>query len=546
MMLPLAAKRGGDQWPNTMPLTLDDGTELIGHVAWMEAAPRRDVIGWTDDPRRLAIRPITPSDDSTSSLGAPYLLVELPAFGDGSIRLIDQALTPIWSDVPRSIAELAPPGEAILEPQEVIPFLNQPDRPDITSPFEYWRWVLLAEKLHMIPPPPQVFDHIGSLTARHYLDLCRIALGRLALASPGVARGCRDHLVRICTDRGEPFAAWIADPSEVNRLLTYLLDFSRRPERLLAAALPWADWNSRLLVWPESASGDQVRLAAVNPGYERTIMTLTWRGGDGVPIGVALDPGVLTRVRIDRPIIEQPTIAGLRAAPVADEHILEIKAGGRQWQMQFSARRFSAAPPGVFLNPLSRPLTLIEVQRQSRMQQMGEDRATFVSVRKRSGRWEIFAECHRPPSDSNFAQPQNPLESCAGYADTLGVESITLLMGSAADGNEVVLSIPERGWHRLFTGENDGTLQVHRRSYEDRWYCRVVLPRGWVADNRDETAGPIGEAGRLTLGCVRTHGGSSIFESGPGSPLPWAMEPARIDIDLTTWEDRPSLENTTP
>ena len=53
------------------------------------------------------------------------------------------------------------------------------------------------------------------------------------------------------------------------------------------------------------------------------------------------------------------------------------------------------------------------------------------------------------------------------------------------------------------------------------------------------------EGERLFLGCIRTHGDGTGFEAGPGAPLPWRMQPARIAIDLSEWEDRPSLEGTT-
>ena len=42
----------------------------------------------------------------------------------------------------------------------------------------------------------------------------------------------------------------------------------------------------------------------------------------------------------------------------------------------------------------------------------------------------------------------------------------------------------------------DGTLEIHRRSLSDRWYCRIVLPGAWL---------PAGGA-PLAVSCRRAHG----------------------------------------
>ena len=89
------------------------------------------------------------------------------------------------------------------------------------------------------------------------------------------------------------------------------------------------------------------------------------------------------------------------------------------------------------------------------------------------------------------------------------------------------MSVPEIGDHRLFRGSGDAALEVHRRSYADRWYCRVVVPDHWL---RTDTSGAL-------VGAMRTHGDNNALETGPFASLPWRLQPGRAVIDLAAWGD---------
>src|SRR6185503_6504859 len=93
-----------------------------------------------------------------------------------------------------------------------------------------------------------------------------------------------------------------------------------------------------------------------------------------------------------------------------------------------------------------------------------------------------------------------------------GIEAITIFIGPEASGGGplAVLAVPETGFIRLFHGENDGTLQYHRRSYGDRWLCRIVLPDSWLTPSAETP---------LLLGVMRTHQGSDAVETGPGTSV---------------------------
>ena len=117
-----------------------------------------------------------------------------------------------------------------------------------------------------------------------------------------------------------------------------------------------------------------------------------------------------------------------------------------------------------------------------------------------------------------------------------GVEAVTLLVGLDEDDDaRFALTIPESGAFRLFRGANDGTLEIHRRSYLDRWYCRIVLPDNWLGSVEDPY---------VLIGCVRSHRNFDQVETSPSRNLPWQITPGRMPIDLSRWIDLPEFTPT--
>src|SRR5690606_3828299 len=211
----------------------------------------------------VAIRSIQPDDDSSQVRApgeGPYLLARLPHDGTGELQLGRQTLRPIWRDVPwEDPLRVAEPTMVALQ----RPMLNRtraPDRPDPDSPFEYWRWVLLADRLGMSPPPP-AGSAIEQMVAEHFASLWRIGIGRLQWQSRRIAEQCREMLTRTCVDRRQPFAAWITDTAELNTLLGRLLDFSIDDTVMLTEVVTWLDSQQSIMLWPEAAYPDHVRIA---------------------------------------------------------------------------------------------------------------------------------------------------------------------------------------------------------------------------------------------------------------------------------------------
>src|SRR5436190_11353486 len=168
LLLPLVADKPGNNWPQSIELTLPDHQVIEAQVAWIAESSPRVIRRWTDDSRNLTIRAVQPEDDTstidtTGGIG-PYLLARLPARGDGEIHLGKQKLKPYWRNLPSM--------PALQVDQQSLELTEAPDRPDPDSPFEYWRWILLAERLGMGAPPP-TGSEFEQLIARHYAELWR-------------------------------------------------------------------------------------------------------------------------------------------------------------------------------------------------------------------------------------------------------------------------------------------------------------------------------------------------------------------------------------
>ena len=167
LMVQLTAKRPGDNWPDHLTLRLSDQQRIEGFVAWVYPLPTPNHRHWTEDSRRLGVRPIEPSDDTTlAGTGTPYLLARLPSAGRGKVRLAGRTLRPRWYDPPQltGMINTSSADRGTLELAEAA------DRPDPRSPFEYSRWVLLAHRLGKSPPSTLEYGEVGARVAQYYAD----------------------------------------------------------------------------------------------------------------------------------------------------------------------------------------------------------------------------------------------------------------------------------------------------------------------------------------------------------------------------------------
>lgn len=530
LLLPLTARTQGRNWPSTLKLFLSDGRKIDGQVIWIHSNTATAFHHWTIDPRGVAVRKITNSDDSSlPKTGAAFLAVRIPLDADGQLKLGGQELRPQWYDSPPLIASLGK-----IEPEAAtLLLINAPDLPDARSPFEYFRWVLLAQRLGMHPPNPNGLGEIKAMVAQHYADLWQIAFTRLAFSSPGVAGACRDLLTQTCMDLDQAFGVWVNDPQELDALLSLLLNRNRSDRDVRNAALAWADSKDLSLMWPQGIVGDQVEVAFANPNFMTQVVRFYWLNSNSEVVAAELEPRVVTRVKVDRPVVKKTLrLPGALPSIITDpatsqEAILLIEMDNSSRKITSRAGVPVATPPGVYFATLRQPLTLSEARTQLRYV-VPQNQKTTIQLRRLNNRWELLLECWREQESNNKVD----ISQASDPDDVRGSETLTIYIGpSQLDGGpSVILTVPEEGWHRLFAGSNDGTLQIHRRSYVDRWICRLVLPDAWMA---------VETPGRIKLGFVRTHNNTQMIELGPNTTVPWQLDPGRIEIDISHWNDLP-------
>lgn len=531
LMLPLHADTPGDHWPATYSLRLSNGRHLDGRVVWIDTDNRFAPTRWTDDPRGLAVRPICPTDDSAgldanSSLG-PFLVARLPFNVQGVIQFGKQTLTPRWIEPPFGFTrrkELLP----------TLPRHGSTDLPDPDSPFEFWRWSLMARKLG-VNTPQLDFDESQRLVADYLAGLWLFGMDNLIRVNSKLADECLNLLTRVGSDGDRSIALWSADPRRSGQLLSLLIDPNRIGNDLAEPVGSWIEQHAPLLFWKEAEYPDHVRLVVVNTSNETTVVTFRWMQASSAPIAFPFEPGMLKKVRLDR-MSEIRDLPGRLPGPgIRDAEILLVQVRGRQYRMDFTPPMVTAVPPGLYFSQFANPLTLADIQ-MGRQNLMSPSHATIAHVRRLDGRWEMFFDCRRPSSGlpENQSSATSVLGAFSNHADVRGVEAVTLLIGSEGEEDDArfVLTVPETGAFRLFRGANDGTLEIHRRSYLDRWYCRIVLPDDWLKPKK----GPY-----VLIGCVRSHLDFDQVETSPSRSLPWRLTPARIPIDLSQWTNLPEF-----
>jgi len=518
MMLELGAQLHGPGWPQALDVEFADGGLAAGTVVWLHRPGPSPELHWTTPAEGFAVRLIEPADDSSTGLGRPLLLIDVPNDATGTMRLLGRSLFPQYIDLPP-----ADWGNQVLSHHLAH------DRPDPESPFEHWRWVLLANRFNMQAPDP-VGTEVEQRVARYHADLWRIGVGRLASVDEHAATECVDLLTATCMDHETSVAAWITDAGDIRDLLAMLLDPARSDAQVADDARAWAVAQEPLFFWVERDRGPQVSLAMVNPTRQDRLVTFRWVYGDRaldaaeIPIMVELAPERVTHVAIDRAEPADLGAQGLR------EPQLLIESGDFSRRFQLRPRVQPVAPPGLKFGVLFTTMTLAHV-RSCETPAPGSASATTAEIRRRDGRWEVFFTCFRPDGAPAHLTPEsNPLGLVGSWDALPGNEAVTLLIG-AEDAPRAVISVPETGRSRVWVGDAESDrLVVKQKSYSDRWFCQIALPDSWVGFPLEDTC---------LIGLVRTHEGHALMETGPNPAIPWRIDPGRVEVDLRAWLDLP-------
>lgn len=483
LMVPLIAETLGDNWPETIEVTLEDGKKVTGHIGWIDRSPH--VSGW--DSFSLQIRPtqkefstanIHPKDNDTG----PVLLAQLPDKSKGVITFGADTIDPIWFDLPDTFPNLN------LEPIDTgkIYFSNNSHANVLSYPLEHWRRSLLASKEGVMPSTNMPINEVKKLASIHGTQLWRIGFDRLAKSSRGVAAECRDLLTMTCDDKGTTFACWVTTPAA--RLLSILLDEYASSRQLVARALSWCSEQQPFLFWLEQVYGEEVIVAVANPTLEVQLVALRWREGNDVPLLVELPPNRTTRIFLQRVHLLDLSVFGPTSLESKVEW-LDVQIGNHSFGVPIVPSSVTALPPAVQMQALFPQWTLETIKSQA-PRKMLSDMTTNVQLRKILGQWEFFVECN-----GNSGPTQS----------ILGGERITFR--TPTNQEDFLLACPHKDIPRGAP-----------------WTATIPIPDDWIVNDT------------ISFSVLRNHGESSMFETGPLPALPWHKNSSPIVVDLSKWD----------
>ncbi|MDG1137083.1 MAG: hypothetical protein P8N28_02380 [Phycisphaerales bacterium] len=484
LMVPLIAETLGNDWPETIEVTLEGGQIITGHIGWVERLPRTSE--W--DSFSLHIRPVQ-REHNTANIHlkdnetGPVLLAQMPAKSEGTVSFGGDTVDPIWFDLPEVFPNLN------LQPVDAAKtYSSKSSYADVLSyPLEHWRRSLLASKEGVFPSTNIPPNEVRKLASIHGTQLWRIGFDRLAKSSRGIAAECRDLLTMTCTDKSTTFACWVTAPSE--RLLTILLDKNASSRQLAARALNWCSKQQPFLFWLEKVYGEEVIVAVANPTLEVQLVALKWREGNDVPLLVDLQPNETTRITLQRVHTFDVSIFGPTTLGSAVQW-LDIQIGNHAFGVPVVPSVVVALPPAVQLQPLFPQWSLESIKAQT-PKKIPNSMATNVQLRKVLGQWEFFVECNGN---------SGPTQSILG-------------------GEGVSFQTPTNKRAVLRAHPND---DIPRGT---PWSATIPIPEDWIVDDT------------IAFSVHRKHGESNQCETGPLPSLPWRRSSSPIVVDISQWDE---------
>jgi len=496
MMVRLLSEEVGTNWPASIPVTFSDNSMTEGIVGWIESKPATS--SWTDD--RLIIRPIL-SADTTANIHpkdettGPVLLVQLPEDCDGEIYFGAESVVPNWMDLPTSL----PPLNLTDPRTDLFLKIGVSDHLPPIGALHYWRWVLLASRLGVVPPKVPMQNQVETLAAQHGEHLWRIALNNLSIASRGVAADCRDLLTDTTVDGDHQFACWVENQETLEELLEVLLNTSLTSKQLVQRSLRWIDRQSRSLFWFENIFGPTVTLKFANCNPEPAICLLAWEGVDEIPLPLEVHANQTGQITLERPQVIDLSVFGPVVTTPIQKLTLAMPSGSTVFPVEGGI--VDARPPRIQLPALSPTWTLLSLG-HGYARQVLPNQQTSVEVRFILGRWEIFIRCLG--NDKSTA--------IAGTGVPIGEEAITLFFPLFKDP---VVIRPTTTSHPNIT--------VYTHAENSSWNVRVVLPDSLIQNEE------------LAFSIARTHGGSKNVETSPLPSVPWHIKPEPIIINTGMW-----------
>ena len=490
------------EWPARIPVKIG---ALQSQATLVLIAPRPDdgLRSWTRAPAQVDVALVSelPESPEPETLGGIFAMVELPASGEGSIEIGGVTMTVHWLPAPKRVRADAP----VL----FVPATISDDRPDPNTPFEFWRWALIAERQGARIGEPRG-RAAEKLWARHVQSLWLGALERVRATSRGVHDELSDLLAGVVEDPdyARSVAAWVVRPEDLRTLLALLVDHQRNNAEIVEAALTWARGRWTCTMWVEEDCGDRIRLAVANPTSGERILQLSWNGsaGESSTSALVVPPHRIARAWVDRPPL-QPTADAYNNDRMRTES-LEATDGEAHMKLMVGGREYPVKPPALAFGAFMPPLSLADIQSSS-IEPIAPAWQTSASLRCRAGRWELFVEAFRP---QGAPAPER--------------DEVIVRIGDASDPSRV-LRITGDGALEMKLGDDDG-VAVGFMAWTDRWRARVEIPEKWLAT-------PTPGARPLLLSVERVPGPAQPRQSAGLSRPAWLPSAPPILVDLGLW-----------
>ena len=472
-------------------------------IVWVGARADDGARFWTRSPEQVdaASVPDLPAGDRPESTGQLFAMVELPAVGEGDLEVAGRAVRARWLPAPQRLRSDAPLLSIAATPSD--------DRPDPTTPVEYWRWSLLAERSGARIGEPRG-DAADRLWARHVESLWAAGLERVRGQSRGMHAEVVDALVGLAEDLEgrRSVAAWVARPRELRTLLGIVTDTDRTDADAAQAALTWSRTRWLVTAWIEEDAGDRVLLAVANPSSGERVLAAEWVASDGESprSSILAKPRRVTRAWIDRPALpaDAERLVSARERP----EVLELSDGTLRARLAAGAREYPVRPPersfGTFLPSLS----LADAQAGS-IEPAPAEWATSAALRRRAGRWELFVDALRP---ADAPEPE--------------LDEVVVRLGDPSSPSHA-FAVSAAGALEMRAGSDDGVAAGFMR-WTDRWRARIELPEAWL---------PVGAAGArpMMVSIERVPGAAAPRQTAALAVPPWRMQPPPVIVDLSAW-----------
>jgi len=409
--------------------------------------------------------------------------------------------------------------------------------PEMRSPVRRWRYRLLVDGLNPAATPvspdgvPLRFDDpVIEALAQQAEARWALAIARLAAADQPLARRLVMRLGAIAAFPECPAVpVWTVSQSELDTLLTDLLDPRRSAAQTAEVARTWLGSQPAAVAWLQDGSAE--RLAAAG----------ALAGGAAAHVGVVnlLDKPVLVFASRDEAAGigrgEQPELATL---PPMTAQVLAVRraegdpastvvhAGPWTRAIDLAGDVGAARPPGLRIEPFVSDWTLAAWQRGdasaipriagaplTRAVLYRKPVASLAGDQAQTGAaptWAIFVECARALAN----------DSAAGK----GTESVRVWIG------------PRIRPIAVWRVEEDGkVVDEGRRSGPPREIRAVVrqISGGWAAEI-ELPLEAIEPGGYLRLAIERTDSPGARW-TWPAPTLPWQVQPAHAEIRTTDW-----------